>query len=143
MDGEEQLLRGFEEVWWVSVVQAMQVVVMATQVVTQKRMVKVWDLVNETPSVVDDVEQEVPVVVEVRGQEDHVEILQHVVGDHEIAAVEQWVDEDQVLAKNPSEVVAQTLSEQPFQNLWATEARSSMSSEAKSSEKVARRAGET
>ena len=143
MDGEEQLLRGFEEVWWVSVVQAMQVVVMATQVVTQKRMVKVWDLVNETPSVVDDVEQEVPVVVEVRGQEDHVEILQHVVGDHEIAAVEQWVDEDQVLAKNRSEVVAQTLSEQPFQNLWATEAKSSMSSEAKSSEKVARRAGET
>ena len=143
MDGEEQLLRGFEEVWWVSVVQAMQVVVMATQVVTQKRMVKVWDLVNETPSVVDDVEQEVPVVVEVRGQEDHVEILQHVVEDHEIAAVEQWVDEDQVLAKNPSEVVAQTLSEQPCQNLWATEAKSSMSSEAKSSEKVARRAGET
>ena len=143
MDGEEQLLRGFEEVWWVSVVQAMQVVVMATQVVTQERMVKVWDLVNETPSVVDDVEQEVPVVVEVRGQEDHVEILQHVVGDHEIAAVEQWVDEDQVLAKNRSEVVAQTLSEQPFQNLWATEAKSSMSSEAKSSEKVARRAGET
>ena len=98
---------------------------------------------NEKPSVVDDVEQEVPVVVEVHGQEDHVEILQHVVGDHEIAAVEQWVDEDQVLAKNPSEVVAQTLSEQPFQNLWATEAKSSMSSEAKSSEKVARRAGET
>ena len=143
MDGEEQLLRGLGEVWWISVVQAMQVVVMATQVVTQERMVKVWDLVNETPSVVDDVEQEVPGVVEVREQEDHVEILQHVVGDHEIAVVEQWVDEDQVLAKNPSEVVAQTLSEQPCQNLWATEAKSSMSSEAKSSEKVARRAGET
>ena len=98
---------------------------------------------NEKPSVVDDVEQEVPVVVEVHGQEDHVEILQHEVEDREVAAVELWVDEDQVLAKNRSEVVAQTLSEQPFQNLWATEARSSMSSEAKSSEKVARRAGET
>ena len=143
MDGEEQLFHGREEVWWISVVQAMQVVVMATQVVTQKRMVKVWDLVNETPSVVDDVEQEVPVVVEVHGREDHVEILQHVVGDHEVAAVEQWVDEDQVLAKNRSEVVAQTLSEQPFQNLWATESESSMSSEAKSSENASRRAGET
>ena len=98
---------------------------------------------NEKPSVVDDVEQEVPVVVEVHGQEDHVEILQHVVGDHEVAAVELWVDEDQVQAKGRSEVVAQTLSEQPCQNLWATEAKSSMSSEAKSSEKVARRAGET
>ena len=41
MDGEEQLLRDFEEVWWVSVVQAMQVVVMATQAVTQRRTVKV------------------------------------------------------------------------------------------------------
>ena len=143
MDGEEQLLRGFEEVWWVSVVQAMRVVVMATQVMTQKRTLKVQDLVNEMPSVVDDVELEVPVVVGVHVHEDRVEILQHVVEDHEIAAVEQWVDEDQVLAKNPSEVVAQTLSEQPFQNLWATEAKSSMSSEAKSSEKVARRAGET
>ena len=41
MDGEEQLLRGLEEVWWISVVQAMQVVVMATQVVTQRKMVRV------------------------------------------------------------------------------------------------------
>ena len=41
MDGEEQLLRGFEEVWWISVVQAMQVVVMATQVVTQRKTVRV------------------------------------------------------------------------------------------------------
>ena len=143
MDGEEQLLRGLEEVWWVSVVQAMQVVVMATQVVMQKRMVKVWDLVNETPLVVDDVEQEVPVVVEVHGQEDRVEIQQHVVGDHEVAVVELWVDEDQAQTKGQSEVVAQTMSEQPCQNLWATEAESSMSSEAKSSENASRRAGET
>ena len=98
---------------------------------------------NEKPSVVDDVEQEVPIVVEVHGHEDHVEILQHEVEDHEVVAVELWVDEDQVQAEDRSEVVAQTLSEQPFQNLWATEAKSSMSSEAKSSEKVARRAGET
>ena len=41
MDGEEQLLRGLEEVWWVSVVQVMQVVVMATQVVTQRKTVRV------------------------------------------------------------------------------------------------------
>ena len=98
---------------------------------------------NEKPSVVDDMEQEVPVVVEVHGQEDHVEILQHVVGDHEVAAVELWVDEDQAQAKGQSEVVAQTLSEQPCQNRWAAEAKSSMSLEAKSSEKVMSRAGET
>ena len=118
-------------------------VVMATQVVTQKRTLKVQDLVNEMPSVVDDVEQEVPVVVEVHGQEDHVEILQHVVGDHEVAVVELWVDEDQAQTKGRSEVVAQTMSEQPCQNLWATESESSMSSEAKSSENASRRAGET
>ena len=41
MDGEEQLFHGHEEVWWISVVQAMQVVVMATQVVTQRRTVRV------------------------------------------------------------------------------------------------------
>ena len=41
MGGEEQLLRGFEEVWWISVVQAMPVVVMVIQVVTQRRIVKV------------------------------------------------------------------------------------------------------
>ena len=41
MGGEEQLLRGLEEVWWISVVQAMQVVVMATQVVTQRKTLRV------------------------------------------------------------------------------------------------------
>ena len=41
MGGEEQLFHGREEVWWISVVQAMQVVVMATQVVTQRRTVRV------------------------------------------------------------------------------------------------------
>ena len=98
---------------------------------------------NEKPSVVDDVEQEVPVVVEVHGQEDRVEKLQHVVEEHEVVVVELWVDEDQAQTKGRSEVVAQTMSEQPCQNLWATEAESSMSSEAKSSENASRRAGET
>ena len=98
---------------------------------------------SEKPSVVDDVEQEVPVMVEVHGQEDRVEIQQHVVGDHEVAVVELWVDEDQAQTKGQSEVVAQTMSEQPCQNLWATESESSMSSEAKSSENASRRAGET
>ena len=98
---------------------------------------------SEKPSVVDDVEQEVPVVVEVHGQEDRVEILQHVVGEHEVAVVELWVDEGQAQTMGRSEVVAQTMSEQPCRNLWATEAESSMSSEAKSSENASRRAGET
>ena len=60
---------------------------MATQVMTQKRTLKVQDPVNETPSVVDDVELEVPGVVEVHVHEDHVEILQRVVEDHEIFKV--------------------------------------------------------
>ena len=98
---------------------------------------------KEKPSVVDDVEQEVPIMVEGHGQEDHVEIPQHEVVDNEVVAVELWLDEDQVQAEARSEVVAQTVSEQPCQNLWATEAKSSMSSEAKSSKKVAKRAGET
>ena len=41
MDGEEQLFRGQAEVLWISVVQVMQVVVMATQVVTQRKTVRV------------------------------------------------------------------------------------------------------
>ena len=41
MDGEEQLFHGQEEVPWVSVVQVMQVVVMATPVVTQRKTVRV------------------------------------------------------------------------------------------------------
>ena len=101
------------------------------------------DLVNEKPSVVDDVEQEVPVVVEVHVQEDRVEIVQHVVEDHEVAAVGLWMDEDQAQTKSQSEVVELTMSGQPYQSLLATESESSMSSEAKSSENVSKRAGET
>ena len=118
-------------------------VVMATQVMTQKRTVKVQDLVNEMPSVVDDVELEVPVVVEVHVHEDHVDLLQRVVEDHEVAAVEQWIDEDQAQARGQSEVVGLTMSEQPCQNRWATESESSMSSEAKLSGNASRRAGAT
>ena len=98
---------------------------------------------KEKPSVVDDVEQEVPIMVEGHGQEDHVEIPQHEVVDNEVVAVELWLDEDQVQPEARSEVVAQTVSEQPCQNLLATEPRSSLSSEAKSSENASRRAGET
>ena len=85
------------------------------------------------PSVVGVVEQEVQVVVEVHVQEDHEEIVQHVVKDHEGAAVELWMDEDQVQTKGQGEEVELTMSEQPCQNLLAPEVKSSMSSGAKSS----------
>ena len=67
---------------------------------------KVWDVVGEKPSVVDDVEQVVPIVVEGHGQEDHVEKLQHEVVDHEVTAVELWISEDQVQSEGRNEVVA-------------------------------------
>ena len=84
-------------------------------------------------SVVGVVEQEVQVVVEVHVQEDHEEIVQHVVEDREGAAVELWMDEDQVQTKGQGEEVELTMSEQPYQNLLAPEVESSMSSGAKSS----------
>ena len=84
-------------------------------------------------SVVGVVEQEVQVVVEVHVQEDHEEIVQHVVEDREGAAVELWMDEDQVQTKGQGEEVELTMSEQPYQNLLAPEVKSSMSSGAKSS----------
>ena len=143
MGGEEQLLRGHDEVWWISAVEAMWVMVLATRVVMRNWTLKVQDIVDEMPSVVDDVEQEVQVVVEVHVQEDRVEIVQHVVEDHEVAAVGLWIDEDQAQTRSQSEVVELTMSEQPYQNQWATESESSMSSGAKSSKNVSRRAGET
>ena len=85
------------------------------------------------PSVVGVVEQEVQVVVEVHVQKDHEEIVQHVVEDREGAAVELWMDEDQVQTKGQGEEVELTMSEQPYQNLLAPEVKSSMSSGAKSS----------
>ena len=84
-------------------------------------------------TVVGVVEQEVQVVVEVHVQEDHEEVVQHVVEDREGAAVELWMDEDQVQTKGQGEEVELTMSEQPFQNLLAPEVKSSMSSRAKSS----------
>ena len=84
-------------------------------------------------SVVGVVEQEVQVVVEVHVQEDHEEVVQHVVEDREGAAVELWMDEDQVQPKDQGEEVELTMSEQPYQNLLASEVKSSMSSGARSS----------
>ena len=84
-------------------------------------------------TVVGVVEQEVQVVVEVHVQEDHEEVVQHVVEDREGAAVELWMDEDQVQTKGQGEEVELTMSEQPYQNLLAPEVKSSMSSGAKSS----------
>ena len=107
----------------------MCVVRLATGVVMRN-----WkDKVDEMPSVVGVVEQEVQVVVEVHVQEDHEEIAQHVVEDHGGAAVELWMDEDQVQTKGQGEEVELTMSEQPYQNLLAPEVKSSMSSGAKSS----------
>ena len=79
------------------------------------------------------VEQEVQVVVEVHVQEEHEEVVQHVVEDREGAAVELWMDEDQVQPKGQGEEVELTMSEQPYQNLLAPEVKSSMWSGAKSS----------
>ena len=84
-------------------------------------------------SVVGVVEQEGQEVVEVHVQEDHEEVVQHVVEDREGAAVELWMDEDQVQTKGQGEEVELTMSEQPYQNLLAPEVKSSMSSGAKSS----------
>ena len=84
-------------------------------------------------TVVGVVEQEVQVVVEVHVQEDHEEVVQHVVEDREGAAVELWMDEDQVQPKDQGEEVELTMSEQPYRNLLAPEVKSSMSSGARSS----------
>ena len=73
--------------------------------VAQRKTVKVWDVVHEEPSVVDDVEQVVPIVVEGHGQEDHVEKLQHEVVGNEVVAVELWIGEDQVQSGGRSEMV--------------------------------------
>ena len=128
MGGEEHY-HGHDVVCWISAVEAMCVVRLATGVVMRN-----WkDKVDEMPSVVGVVEQEVQVVVEVHVQEDHEEIVQHVVEDREGAAVELWMDEDQVQTKGQGEEVELTMSEQPFQNLLAPEVKSLLSSGAKSS----------
>ena len=91
----------------------------------------------------DGVEQEVRPVVEERGQEDHVEELEHEVEDNEVVVVSPLAGEGPVLAKCRGEVVGRLLSARPCQNHWAGEVKTSMSSEAKSSAKVTKKAGET
>ena len=54
------------------------------------------------PTVVGDVEQEVEEVVEVQVLEDRVEIVQLVVEDREVAAVELSMDEDQAQTRSQS-----------------------------------------
>ena len=93
--------------------------------------------------VVDVVEQEVPQVVEEHGHGDHVEKLEHEVEDNEVVVVSPLAGEGPVLAKCRGEVVGRLLSVRPCQNHWAGEVKTSMSSEAKSSAKVTRKAGET
>ena len=102
--------------------------------------VKAWDVVHEEPSVGGDVGQVVPIMVEGHGQEEHVEKLQLEVVDSEVVAVKLWRVEAQVQSEEHREVVVSIPSGPPFQNLRAMGSRSS---EAKSSEKAARRAGET
>ena len=93
--------------------------------------------------VVDGVEQEVRQVVEEHGHENHVEELERDVEGNEVVVVSSLAGEGPVLAKCQGEVVGRLPSAQPCQNHWAEEVKSSMSSEAKSSEKIAKKAGET
>ena len=69
-------------------------VMLATGVVMRNWKVWVQDKVDEMPSVVGGVEQEVQVVVEVHVQEDHVEKVQNEVEDHEVVAVGLSMDEE-------------------------------------------------
>ena len=93
MGGEEHH-RGHDVVCWISAVEAMCVVMLATGVVMRNWKVWVQDKVDEMPSVVGGVEQEVQVVVEVHVQEDHVEKVQNEVEDHEVVAVGLSMDEE-------------------------------------------------
>ena len=93
--------------------------------------------------VVDGVEQEVRPVGEGHEHEDHVEELEQDVEGKEVVVVTSLEDEGPVLAKCQGEVVGQLPSARPCQSRCAAEVKSSMSSEAKSSVKVARIAGET
>ena len=88
--------------------------------------------------VVDGVEQEVLQVGEELGHEDHVEELEHDVEGNVVVVVSPLAGEGPVLAKCQGEVVGRLPSAQPCQNHWAEEVKSSMSSEAKSSEKIAK-----
>ena len=60
-------------------------------------------------------------MVEVRVLEDLVEIVQVVVEDREVAAVELSMDENQAQTRSQSEVVELTMLERPYQNRPAGE----------------------
>ena len=93
--------------------------------------------------VVDGVEQEVRPVAGEHGHENHVEELERDVEGNEVVVVSSMAGEVQVLAKCQGEVVVRRPSAQPCQNHWAEDVKSSMSSEAESSEKISKKAGET
>ena len=93
--------------------------------------------------VVDGVEQEVRPVAGEQGYENHVEELERDVEGNEVVVVSTMAGEVQVLAKCQGEVMGRLPSVQPCQNHWAEEVKSSMSSEAKSSKKISKKAGET
>ena len=98
---------------------------------------------GKKPVVVDGVEQEVRPVGEEHGHEGHVEELEHDVEGKEVVVVSSLAGEGPVLAKCQGEEVGRLPSARPCQSRCAAEVKSSMSSEAKSSVKVARKAGET
>ena len=93
--------------------------------------------------VVHGVEQEVRQVAGEHEQEDHVEVLERDVEGNEVVVVSSMAGEVQVVAKCQGEVVVRRPSAQPCQNHWAEDVKSSMSSEAESSEKISKKAGET
>ena len=93
--------------------------------------------------VVHGVEQEVRQVAGEHEQEDHVEVLERDVEGNEVVVVSSVAGEVQVLAKGQGEVMVRHPSEQPCQNHWDENVKSSMSSEAKSSEKMSKKVGET
>ena len=88
-------------------------------------------------------EQEVRQVAGEHEQEDHVEVLERDVEGNEVVVVLSMAGEVQVLVKCQGEVVVRRPSAQPCQNHWAEDVKSSMSSEAESSEKISKKAGET
>ena len=93
--------------------------------------------------VVHGVEQEVLQVAEEHEQEEHVEVLERDVEGNEVAVVSSMACGVQVLAKCQGEAVVRRPSEQPCQNHWGEDEKSSMSLEAKSSEKMSKKVGET
>ena len=111
--------------------------------VVVKWMPEVEVVEERKPKVEYGVEQEVLQVVGEREQEDHVEVLQHEVEDNEVAVVSSVACEVRVLAKYQGEVEVRRLLGRPCQNHWGEDERSAMSSEARSSERMSKKVGET